>query len=60
VRKVCEYSVGKDRSLEPSGGVLSSFIKVLFLLKYNKVTKLVLTETLFDSVLSFIEISIPK
>jgi hypothetical protein len=36
VRKVCEYSVGKDRSVEPSGGVLSSFIKVLFLLKMQE------------------------
>jgi len=36
VRKVCEYSVGKDRSVEPSGGVLNSFIKVLFLLKIQE------------------------
>ena len=36
VRKVCEYSVGKDRSVEPSGGVLNSFIKVLFLLKMQE------------------------
>jgi hypothetical protein len=57
VRKACEYSVGKDRSLEPSGGVLSSFIKVLFLLKYNKITKLVLPET---SLFCGIKISVPK
>lgn len=29
----CEYWVGKYRSLEPAGGMLRSFIKLLFLLK---------------------------
>jgi hypothetical protein len=29
----CEYWIGKSRSLDPGGGVLSSLIKALFLLQ---------------------------
>jgi hypothetical protein len=36
VRKFWEYYVGKDRSLESSGGFLSSVIKILFLQKCNE------------------------
>jgi hypothetical protein len=32
VVKGCEYWFGKNRSLDPGGGVLSSLIKALFLL----------------------------
>jgi len=34
VRKDCEYWVGKYKSLDPGGGVLSSLIKALFLLQW--------------------------
>uniref|UniRef100_A0A0A9HXR2 Uncharacterized protein n=1 Tax=Arundo donax TaxID=35708 RepID=A0A0A9HXR2_ARUDO len=36
VMKDCEYCVGKYKSLDPGGGVLSSLIKVLFLLQMTQ------------------------
>jgi len=42
IMKGCEYLVGKCRSLEPGGGMLSSLIKALFLLQLKNIYGLII------------------